>query len=66
MKASVIKEMTTVELKENLTEEKINYSKMKMAHAISPLENPVSLRLKRKVVARLETELRVRVMEQTA
>ena len=62
MKASVIKEMTTAELKENLAEERINYSKMKMAHAISPLENPVSLRLKRKVVARLETELRGREM----
>jgi large subunit ribosomal protein L29 len=66
MKASVIKEMTTAELKENLAEERINYSKMKMAHAISPLENPVSLRLKRKVVARLETELRGREMELTA
>jgi large subunit ribosomal protein L29 len=66
MKASVIKEMTTAEIRENLVEERINYSKMKMAHAISPLENPVSLRLKRKVVARLETELRGREMEQTA
>jgi large subunit ribosomal protein L29 len=66
MKASVIREMTTQEVKENLEEERIGYSKMKMAHHISPLENPLTLRAKRKVIARLETELRRRKMEETA
>lgn len=60
MKASVIKEMTTQEIQEQIVEESINYDKMRMAHAISPLENPGELKGKRKVIARLNTELRNR------
>lgn len=66
MKPAVIREMTTQELKERLVEEKNNYSKMKMGHAISPLENPVQLRSARKVIARLNTELKRRSMEDIA
>lgn len=60
MKASVVREMTTQELKDKLVDERANYSKSKMAHNISPLENPISLRDTRKNIARLETELRQR------
>ncbi len=66
MKPEVIREMTSGELKESLLEERLNYSRMKMAHAISPLENPLVLRSKRKDIARLETELRRRKIEETA
>ena len=48
-----------------MDEEHITYNKMKMAHHISPLENPLTLRSKRKVIARLETELKKRQIEQT-
>lgn len=60
MKASVTREMTTQEIKDQLVEEKISYSKMKMGHTISPMENPVVLKEKRKSIARLSTELRSR------
>ncbi|MDZ7847493.1 MAG: 50S ribosomal protein L29 [Owenweeksia sp.] len=60
MKASVVREMTTQELREQLVEDKISYSKMKMAHTISPLENPMDIKNKRKDVARLSAELRSR------
>lgn len=60
MKASVVREMTTQEITEQLVEEKLNYSKIKMAHSISPLENPIQLRNKRKDIARLSSELRSR------
>lgn len=60
MKASVIKEMTTQEISEAISEEKIGYDKLRMAHHISPLENPMELKSKRKLIARLETELRAR------
>lgn len=60
MKASVVREMTTQEIKDQLTEEKLSYSRMKMAHTISPLENPILLRNKRKDIARLASELRTR------
>jgi len=57
MKASVIREMTTEEIRERLEDEKQNLLKMKMQHAVSPLENPLILRARRKDVARLNTEL---------
>jgi len=60
MKASVVREMTTQELREQLEELKLSYSKTKMAHTISPLENPMELNKSRKDIARLATELRSR------
>lgn len=60
MKASVVREMTTQELKDKLQEEKLTYSKAKMGHAISPIENPMSIKAMRKDIARMNTELRNR------
>lgn len=62
MKASEIKEMTTQELVEKVQAEKVNYAKVKMAHSISPMENPMVLRATRKDIARMATELRSREM----
>jgi len=44
MKQSEIKELSTEELKEQLGSLKKNYTDLKMAHAISPLETPLQLR----------------------
>lgn len=63
MKASVIREMTTEEIKDALTEESSMITKLKLNHAVSPLENPVQLRSRRQIVARLKTELRKRETE---
>jgi large subunit ribosomal protein L29 len=63
MKSTVIREMTTDELNDALMNERESLSKMRMQHAISPLENPIVLREKRKVVARLLTELSNRTNE---
>ena len=41
--------MTTQEISDQVAEEKINYDKLRMAHHISPLENPVELKEKRKL-----------------
>lgn len=60
MKASVVREMTTQEIKEQLEENKLSYARMKMAHTISPMENPTQLKSNRKDIARLSTELRNR------
>lgn len=57
MKQSVVREMTTQEIREQIVEDKIAYDKMKMAHVISPLEDPSVLKKKRRDVARLQTEL---------
>ena len=44
MKQSEIKELSTAELQEKLVKLKKSYTDLKMAHAISPLENPIQLR----------------------
>ncbi len=63
MKSSVIREMTTDEVQDALLNEKESLSKLKMQHAISPLENPMVLKEKRKDVSRLLTELTKRSKE---
>lgn len=55
--------MTTEELKERLEEEKKQLVKMKLAHAVSPLDNPNKLKEYKSTVARLLTELRRREIE---
>jgi large subunit ribosomal protein L29 len=66
MKQSIVKDLTTDEVRRKIKEERAGYVKMKMAHAVSPIENPMKLRDARKVIARLETELRNRMNQQQA
>lgn len=60
MKAAVIRELTNEELFERLDMEAEAYQKLKMGHSVSQLENPLVIRAKRKVIARLNTEIRKR------
>ena len=57
MKQSEIKQLSTAELQEKLKETKKSYTDLKMAHTISPLDNPIQLRVARRTVARVATEL---------
>jgi large subunit ribosomal protein L29 len=63
MKPAVIREMTTEEIIEKISDETTLNTKLRMTHAISPLENPLQLNLKRKVIARLKTELKSRQLK---
>ena len=63
MKQSEIKELAVADLQEKLAGVKKNYRDLKMAHAISPLENPIQLRGLRRTVARLATELTKREVQ---
>lgn len=63
MKQQVIVEMTLEELKERLEEEKKQLVRMKLAHAVSPLDNPHKMKEYKRTVARLLTELRRREIE---
>ena len=63
MKQSEIKELSTADLQEKLGESKKSYSDLKMTHTISPLENPIQLRVLRKTVARIATELTKRELQ---
>ena len=60
MKTSENKDLTTEEIKEKIETEKAALTKMKMNHAVSPLENPMLIRTTRRNIARLMTELRKR------
>ena len=60
MKTSEIKDLTTEEIREKIETEKAALTKMKMNHAVSPLENPMLTRTTRRNIARLMTELRKR------
>lgn len=60
MKSKEIIELSDKELVERIAAEKINLSKMKLNHAISPLDKPSQISDTRKTVARLLTELRKR------
>lgn len=60
MKTSEIKDLTTEEIREKIKTEKAALTKMKMNHAVSPLENPMLIRTTRRNIARLMTELRKR------
>ncbi|MGF7230268.1 50S ribosomal protein L29 [Arachidicoccus sp.] len=52
--------MSVEDLKARVQEDELRLKKMKFAHAISPLENPMSIRLFRKDIARIKTELKKR------
>ena len=60
MKNSEIKALSVDEIKQKLVSEKEALNKLKFAHAISPIENPMKIKESRKLVARLETELRAK------
>lgn len=60
MKTSEIKDLTTEEIREKIETEKAALTKMKMNHAVSPLENPMLIQTTRRNIARLMTELRKR------
>lgn len=62
MKTKEVKELSDKELVERIAAEKVNLSKMKLNHAISPIDNPCQIREARKTVARLLTESRKREM----
>jgi large subunit ribosomal protein L29 len=60
MEQKVIRELTTGEIKERLDEETRQLVKLRLNHAVSPLENPNKIKAYRKTIARLQTELRRR------
>jgi ribosomal protein L29 len=55
-----LKEMSVEDLKARVQEDELRLKKLEFAHAISPLENPMSIRALRRDVARLKTELQKR------
>ena len=64
MKNSEIRGLSLEELKSKLAVEKDNYAKLKFAHSITPIENPMKIREARKFIARISTEIEAKGTEQ--
>lgn len=60
---SSIKELSEEALVARIGEDEVRLRKLKFAHAVTPLENPMSIRSLRKDIARLKTELKKRKSE---
>ena len=57
MKAQVLIDMPLNELNDLLITERERLVRMKMSHAVSPMENPMQIKFARRTVARILTEL---------
>jgi large subunit ribosomal protein L29 len=58
-----LKDLNEADLKARIQEDELRLKKLEFAHAISPLENPMSIRALRKDVARLKTALAQKVAQ---
>jgi len=55
-----LNDVSAEDLKARVQEDELRLKKLEFAHAISPLENPMSIRALRRDIARLKTELQKR------
>ena len=60
MNTSEIKELSNPDLLERIDTEKTMLVRMKLNHAITPLDNPQKVKDVKLTIARLQTELRAR------
>lgn len=60
MKNAEITALSVAELRDKIATEKETLQKLKFAHAVTPIENPMKVRESRKLIARLSTELRAK------
>ena len=63
MKHTEIKALGINDLKEKILSEKEALRKMKFAHQVSSIENPMKMRATRKLIAQLNTELRAKEIQ---
>jgi large subunit ribosomal protein L29 len=64
MKTAEIRELSTPDLLERIDTEKSMLVRMKLNHAITPLDNPQKVKQAKLTIARLLTELRARELNQ--
>jgi large subunit ribosomal protein L29 len=61
MKQTEISKLNDQDLTDKLVEFQSKYQDLKVAHAITPLENPIQLKGIRKTIARIKTEQSARL-----
>ncbi|EKB51032.1 50S ribosomal protein L29 [Cecembia lonarensis] len=60
MKNSEIRSLSESEIAERIAAEQDNLTKLRFAHAISPIENPNKIKESRRFIARLQTILKAK------
>lgn len=63
MKSKEIKGLGVADLNEKINTEKETLRKLKFAHQVSAIENPMKMKESRKLIARLKTELRAKEIQ---
>ncbi len=63
MKQSEISALSTEALRDKIAHLKSAYDRLKWTHAVTPIEKPMQLRMRRRTLARLATERRKREIE---
>lgn len=63
MKAKEVRDLKSEEIAEHIKDEKEQLSHLQFQHAVADLQNPMILRRKRRLIARLETILKQRSTE---
>lgn len=57
MKQQEIKQLSDADLQSRIGSSEEQLAKMKISHAVTPMENPMQIRVIRKTIARMKTEL---------
>jgi len=57
MKTPEIRELSVKDLRERIETEKVNLNRLKMAHAVSPIDNMSKIKTARRNIARMLTVL---------
>jgi large subunit ribosomal protein L29 len=65
MKSAEIRELSMKELQERIDAEKSVLVKQKLNHAISPLDNPMKIKVTRRNISRMMTILRQKQLTKT-
>jgi len=63
MKATEIEKLSLEELLDKLAESQKKLLDLKMNHAVSPLENPLQIKIVRRIISRLLTAITVKQKE---
>jgi large subunit ribosomal protein L29 len=66
MKNAEIQALSADALKEQIAAEQETLQRLKFAHAVSPIENPMRIKVSRRLIARLHTELTAKQKQQQA
>ena len=57
MKQSEIKKLSNQDLRDKLVECQQKLIELKMSHAISPIENPLQIKITRRIIAKIKTAI---------